>query len=54
MRYLIVEATSATELQEEVQRYIDEGWELQGGVAVATYGALQWWYYQAMVLRENS
>jgi len=27
MRYLVVEAQSAKELQEKVQKYITEGWE---------------------------
>ena len=49
--YVLVEANSADELQRKVQEATREGWEPQGGVAVATYGALSWWYYQAMVLR---
>jgi hypothetical protein len=50
MRYLVVEAHSAEELQEKVQKCITEGWEPSGGMAVATYGAISWWYYQAMVM----
>jgi len=53
MKYLIVEASSANALQEKVQQYINEGWELQGGMSVATHGAASWWYYQALVLREK-
>lgn len=49
MKYLVVEAASADELQSDVQAYIDEGWEPLGGLAVATYGAGTWWYYQAMI-----
>lgn len=52
MTYLIVEANSAEGLQMKVQQYILEGWELQGGISVATYGANRWWYYQAMIKRE--
>jgi hypothetical protein len=51
MRYQIVEATTVQELQEKVQHLIWEGWEPQGGVSVATYGAGSWWYYQAMIMR---
>lgn len=53
MKYLVVEAQSARELQEKVQHYIDSGWEPQGGLSVATYGMGNWWYYQAMVMREG-
>jgi hypothetical protein len=53
MKYLIAEANSAHALQEKVQQYIEQGWEPLGGVSVATYGAGTWWYYQALVKREN-
>ena len=53
MKYLIIEATSAQVLQEKVQQQIDEGWEPLGGLSVATSGAGAWWYYQAVVKREN-
>jgi hypothetical protein len=49
MTYSIVESQSADELQEKVQALISEGWQPQGGIAVATYAAGVWWYYQAMV-----
>jgi hypothetical protein len=49
MRYKVVEAKSASELERLVQGLLDAGWKLQGGVALGTYGAGQWWYYQAMV-----
>lgn len=52
MRYIVVEAASAKELQETVQQNIDAGWEPLGGLSVATYGAGHWWYYQAMVYRD--
>lgn len=54
MEYLIVEATSARGLQEKVQQHIDEVWEISGSLAVATYGAGAWWYYQALIKRENN
>ncbi len=54
MKYLVVEASSAGELQGKVQGYIDQGWEPLGGLSVATYGAGTWWYYQAMVQRSGS
>lgn len=53
MKYLVVEATSAGDLQKKVQQYMDQGWEPTGGLSVSTYGAGAWWYYQAMILREN-
>ena len=51
MTYLILEADSAEKLQQQVQEHIDAGWEPLGGLAVATYGAGTWWYYQAMIGR---
>ena len=53
MKYLIAEATSVRALQENVQQYIEQGWEPLGGLSVATYGAGAWWYYQALIKREN-
>ena len=53
MRYRIVEADNAKELQQKVQAALDKGWELQGGVVVATVATgEEWegqWYFQAMV-----
>jgi uncharacterized protein DUF1737 len=49
MKYLVIEAQSAEELQQKVQDSIDQGWQPLGGLAVATYGAGSWWYYQAMI-----
>jgi hypothetical protein len=54
MRYVVVEAQSADELQRKVQELIDLGWEPQGGLSVATYAAGAWWYYQAMVQRSEA
>jgi hypothetical protein len=51
MKYVVVEAQSADELQHKVQALIDQGWEPQGGVSVATHSAGVWWYFQAMVQR---
>ena len=51
MQYQLIEAKSAAELAELVQTRINAGWEPQGGVSVATYGAGVWWYYQAVVKR---
>jgi hypothetical protein len=49
MRYRVVEAQSAQALQGKVQDFIDRGWEPLGGLAVGTYAAGAWWYYQALV-----
>lgn len=54
MEYQVVEANSAKALQQAVQEFLDQGWELQGGLSVATYAAGSWWYYQAVIYRENS
>ena len=54
MKYLIAEANSARDLQAKVQQYIEQGWEPIGGLSVATYGVGSWWYYQALIKRENS
>ena len=51
MTYLVVEAQSAKELQEKVQKYITEGWEPVGGIAVAKGRWVSWRYCQAMVMR---
>jgi hypothetical protein len=52
MKYLILEGSSAEELQAKVQHYIGEGWEPLGGVsAAASPNTGSWWYYQAMVMR---
>lgn len=51
MEYVIVEATSAGELQSKVAAMLRDGWEPQGGLSVATYAAGAWWYYQALVRR---
>ena len=53
MKYQIAEANSVRDLQKKVPEYIEQGWEPLGGVSVATYGALTWWYYQALIKREN-
>lgn len=49
MEYVVIEAQSADELQQKVQAQIEQGWEPLGGLAVATYGAGAWWYYQSMI-----
>ena len=53
MKYIIAEANSARDLQAKVQQHIEQGWEPLGGLSVATYGAGMWWYYQALIKREN-
>jgi hypothetical protein len=51
MEYHLAEANSAEKLTHAVNALIADGWLPSGGVAVATYGAGNWWYYQAMVRR---
>jgi hypothetical protein len=54
MKYMIAEATSAHDLQQKVQQYIENGGEPVGGLSVATYGVGAWWYYQALIKHANS
>jgi len=54
MKYQIIEASSASELEKNVRREIDEGWEPQGGVATIYQGEQsltfnQARFYQAMI-----
>jgi Domain of unknown function (DUF1737) len=51
MRYIILEASSITDLSAKVEEYISRGWEPQGGMSAASNQTLVWWYYQAMVHR---
>lgn len=52
VRYRIVEAETAKELQAKVNTLLSRGWELQGGVCVASPGNnFVWWYFQAMIRR---
>ena len=48
MRYLVVQVTTLSGLEDAVNRYIKEGWEPLGGITVNSEG-----FYQAMV-RERS
>jgi hypothetical protein len=51
MQYKVIEAKGeAADLQDEVNRHIEEGWAPVGGVAVAYSPQTgNWWYYQALV-----
>ena len=51
MEYKIIEAKGdAAELQDEVNRHIEDGWVPVGGMAVAcSPQSYNWWYYQAMI-----
>jgi Domain of unknown function (DUF1737) len=54
MRYHICEAKSARALQEEVTRLLAKGWRPVGGISAAnSSNSGIWWYYQAMVLRQD-
>jgi hypothetical protein len=55
MTYTVVEAQSAEQLQEQVQALLNEGWQPQGGIAVAIadYAGVPSWYYQAMIRRST-
>ena len=61
VEYIIAHAHSVTELEQKVRKYLNEGWQLQGGVAVARvempdgrpedvgFGKTGYTYVQAMV-----
>ena len=54
MHYHICEAKSAKALQEEVSRLLAKGWRPVGGISAANSSSSGiWWYYQAMVLRQD-
>ncbi len=40
--YMIVHATAIQALEASVQKYLADGWQLQGGVSVIDEGAKQW------------
>jgi hypothetical protein len=45
--YCVVEARTVEALEEEVERLLEKGWRVQGGVAILGYAANP--FYQAMV-----
>ncbi len=45
--YMIVHATAIQALEASVQKYLADGWQLQGGVSVIDEGANRRWF-QAM------
>ena len=50
MEYKVIEANKALDLQEEVNRLIQDGWVPLGGVAVVFSSTSNyWWFYQGMV-----
>lgn len=52
VEYYIVRMTDIVRFEEEVQSYIDEGWEPQGGVSV--YNDHHFTHFmQAMILRHQ-
>lgn len=55
MRYRIVEGKDTEGLEQEVNEYLRDGWNLQGGVCVVNSQAntYAWWFYQALV-REDA
>lgn len=49
MEYRIYEASSPELLERKVRKALDDGWRLQGGVAVMPLGDDQYIYAQALV-----
>lgn len=53
-KYKILESDQADYLAENVQGHLAEGWEPAGGISVTSYGEEEnWWYAQAMILRDE-
>ena len=50
MRYVIVAGNYTFELESNVNKHLNEGWELVGGVEFRSVGGIEY-YYQAMVLK---
>ena len=50
MKYKIVEGNYTLELEQNVNEYLHEGWELVGGVEFRVVGGMQY-YLQAMILK---
>lgn len=48
MHYRAVEETSPYKLQNEVEKLLEQGWKLQGGIAIMKSGMYDY-YCQAMV-----
>ena len=48
MKYQIVETSSAKSLEAHINRFLAEGWKLQGGVS-SVYNASGYYYMQAIV-----
>ena len=50
MEYMVVQARSASELGEKVNRFIQSGWKPQGGMCL---DGQAYAFYQAMVKEKN-
>ncbi len=49
MEYTIVSSPDEKSLIEKVNNYFEEGWETEGGIAIAPNGT----FYQAMILFDD-
>jgi hypothetical protein len=56
VQYKVIEAKDeALNLQENVNRHIEDGWVPVGGVAVGySPQSYNWWFYQAMIKETDS
>lgn len=48
MKYSVMESTDLLELEARVQRALDNGWSLRGGVAVVIISEGKFAYFQAI------
>ena len=53
MKYRVVKENTYWALTMEVNNYIKEGWEPQGGISIERYGEISAYYFQAMIKREQ-
>ncbi len=52
MRYKVVESIDRLNFQHKIQRLVQEGWELQGGVSM-TYADDYYCFAQAMIKKDR-
>lgn len=52
MKYILIWETDTHDFQEEIQRFLDDGWRLYGNLVI-TIEQSQALYYQAMIKDES-
>lgn len=52
MEYNVIESNDLVKLTQEVNSWLDNGWEVQGSVFVIEWGG-DIWYYQTIIRKLN-